>query len=93
MPLASRLGTEWVINRSEQDVVAAVREITDAKGVDVIIEVDAAANASKYGELLKFGGDVIIYGSGAGVVEVPFRPMIVGFANLRFLLSTTCPLR
>jgi len=92
MPLASRLGTEWVINRSEQDVVAAVREITDAKGVDVIIEVDAAANASKYGELLKFGGDVIIYGSGAGVVEVPFRPMIVGFANLRFFVVYNLPI-
>jgi NADPH2:quinone reductase len=90
--LASRLGAEWVIDRSEQDVVAAVREITDAKGVDVIIEVDAAANASKYGELLKFGGDVVIYGSGAGVVEVPFRSMIVGFANLRFFIVYNLPI-
>ena len=84
--LASRLGAEWVINRSEQDVVAAVREITAGKGVDVIIEVDAAANARKYGELLKFGGDVVIYGSGAGLIEVPFGPMIVGFANLHFFI-------
>jgi NADPH2:quinone reductase len=90
--LASRLGAEWVINRSEQDVVAAVREITEGKGVDVIIEVDAAANASKYGELLKFGGDVVIYGSGAGVVEVPFRPMIVSFANLHFFIVYNLPL-
>ncbi|RXH57801.1 NADPH:quinone reductase [Granulicella sibirica] len=90
--LASRLGAEWAINRSEQDVVAAVREITDGKGVDAIIEVDAAANASKYGELLKFGGDVVIYGSGAGVVEVPFRPMIVSFANLRFFIVYNLPL-
>jgi len=84
--LASRLGAEWVINRSEQDVVAAVREITDAKGVDVIIEVDAAANAGRYGALLKFGGDVVIYGSGAAVIEVPFRSMIVNFATLRFFI-------
>ena len=84
--LASRLGAEWVINRSEQDVVAAVREITVAKGVDIIIEVDAAANASKYGELLKFGGDVVIYGSGAAAIEVPFGPMIVRFANLHFFI-------
>jgi NADPH2:quinone reductase len=89
--LASRLGAEWVINRNEQDVVAAVREITDSKGVDVIIEVDAAANASKYGDLLKFGGDVIIYGSGAGVIEVPFRSMIVGFANLHFFIVYNLP--
>ena len=89
--LASRLGAEWVINRKEQDVVAAVREITEGKGVDVILEVDAAANVSKYGELLKFGGDVVIYGSGAGVVEVPFRPMIVSFANLRFFIVYNLP--
>ncbi len=90
--LASRLGAEWVINRNEQDVAASVREMTGGKGVDAIIEVDAAANASKYGALLKFGGDVIIYGSGAGVIEVPFRPMIVGFANLRFFIVYNLPI-
>ncbi|WP_193099959.1 NADPH:quinone reductase [Burkholderia sp. Z1] len=89
--LASRLGAEWVINRNVQDVTATVREMTSGKGVDVIIEVDAAANAGKYGELLKFGGEVIIYGSGAGVIEVPFRPMIVGFANLRFFIVYNLP--
>lgn len=89
--LASRIGAEWVINRREQDVVASVREVTGGKGVDAIIEVDAAANASKYGELLKFGGDVIIYGSGAGVIEVPFRSMIVGFANLHFFIVYNLP--
>jgi NADPH2:quinone reductase len=89
--LASRLGAEWVVNRSERDVVAAVREITDGKGVDVIIEVDAAANAARYGELLKFGGDVVIYGSGAGVIEIPFRSMIVNFANLRFFIVYNLP--
>lgn len=89
--LASRLGAEWVINRNEQDVAASVREITGGKGVDAIIEVDAAANAGKYGELLKFGGDVIIYGSGAGVIEVPFRSMIVGFVSLRFFIVYNLP--
>ncbi|WP_263384315.1 NADPH:quinone reductase [Granulicella arctica] len=90
--LASRLGAEQVINRSEQDVVAAVREITDGKGVDVIIEVDAAANASNYGELLKFGGNVVIYGSGAAVIELPFRPMIVNSANLHFFIVYNLPI-
>jgi NADPH:quinone reductase len=89
---ASRLGAEWVINRNEQDVVASVREITAGKGVDAIIEVDASANATRYGDLLKFGGDVIIYGSGAGLIEVPFRAMIVGFANLRFFIVYNLPL-
>lgn len=90
--LASRLGAEWVINRNEQDVAATVREITNGEGVDFVIDVDAAANISKYGDLLKFGGDVVIYGSGAGVIEVPFRSMIVGFANLRFFIVYNLPL-
>jgi NADPH2:quinone reductase len=90
--LASRLGAEWVINRSEQDVTVAVREVTGGKGVDAIIDVDAAANANKYGELLKFAGDVVIYGSGAGVVGVPFGPMITGFANLHFFIVYNLPI-
>jgi NADPH2:quinone reductase len=90
--LASRLGAEWVVNRTEQDVVAAVRGITDGKGVDVIIEVDAAANAGKYGELLKFAGDVIIYGSGAGVIGIPFGPMIIRFASLKFFIVYNLPI-
>ena len=89
---ALQLGAEWAINRNEEDVTASVREITAGKRVDAIIEVDAAANASKYGDLLKFGGDVIIYGSGAGLIEVPFRSMIVGFVNLRFFIVYNLPL-
>src|ERR1700722_8806643 len=88
---AARLGAEWVIDRNVQDVVASVREITAGKGVDAIIEVDAAANASKYADLLKFGGDVIIYGSGATSIDIPFRPMIVGFVNLRFFIVYKLP--
>ena len=87
------LGAEWVIDRSEDDVVASVRECTGGIGVDAIIEVDAAANAGNYGSLLKFGGDVIIYGSGASSIAVPFRPMIVGFANLRFFIVYNLPLQ
>ena len=60
---------------------AAVREITDGKGVDIIIDVNAAASAGKYGELLSFGGDVVIYGSRAAVIALPFRPMIVSCAT------------
>ena len=90
---ASRLGAEWTINRNEQDVVSTVRDITGGKGVDAIIEVDAAANARNYGQLLKFGGDAIIYGSGAGLIEVPFRAAIVGFANLRFFIVYNLPLQ
>jgi NADPH2:quinone reductase len=89
---AFQLGAEWAINRNGQDVVASVRGITDGKGVDAIIEVDAAANVGHYGQLLKFGGDAIIYGSGAGLLEVPFRAAITGFANLRFFIVYNLPL-
>ena len=88
---ALRLGAEWATNRSEQDVVASVRDLTGGKGVDAVIEVDAAGNARNYGQLLKFGGDAIIYGSNAGGIEVPFRAGIVAFATIcTSSLSTTC---
>ena len=46
------------------------------RGVDRIIEVDIAANAPLDLQLLKPGGDLVVYGSGAGEFKLPFFPLI-----------------
>jgi NADPH2:quinone reductase len=89
--LAQALGAEACVNYREQDCTARVRELTQGQGVDCIIEVDAAANAARYGELLAFGGKVVVYGSGQANVSVPFRPMIMGFATLYFFIVYRLP--
>jgi len=89
--LACSLGAAVALNRHEVDVGAAVREHTAGLGADVVIEVDAAANAKNYGTLLRFGGRAVVYGSGSATIEVPFRPMISSFVSLYFFIVYLLP--
>lgn len=61
--LATSRGADLVIDYKRDDVAAAVSSFTDARGVDRIIEVDLAGNASLYTKLLRKEGLVITYGS------------------------------
>jgi NADPH2:quinone reductase len=83
---ARAVGADEVVNYRSEKVGSRVRELTHGKGVDFILEVDAAANAPAYGEILSFGGKVVVYGSGQGTIGMPFRPLITGFATLYFFI-------
>ena len=89
--LARAAGADGVVKYREDDISASIRAMTSGRGADFIIEVDAAANAQHYGNLLAFGGKVIVYGSGQALVPVPFRPMIMGFATLYFFIVYRLP--
>jgi len=84
--LARTLGADEVIRYRDEDLGQRVRALTGGRGVDAVIEVDAAANAGRYGEILAFGAKVVVYGSGQPTIGVPFRPMIVNFATLYFFI-------
>lgn len=88
---ARELGAAWTLERTRDDVVAGVQELTEGRGVDALIDVDAAANARHYGGLLRFGGQAVIYGSGQANIELPFRPLIAGFASLYFFIVYRLP--
>jgi NADPH2:quinone reductase len=75
--LAAAAGADAVIDYRSDDVVERVREATRGAGVDRIIEVDVAANAALDVELLRSGGDCVVYGSGAARFELPFYPLIL----------------
>lgn len=45
-------------------------------GIDRVIEVDIAANGVLDAELLRPGGEAVIYGSGAPEFSLPFFPLI-----------------
>lgn len=91
--LARRLGASVTLNRHRVDIPSGVREHTGGRGADLVIEVDAAANAKHYGELLRFGGKAVIYGSGSANIEMPFRPMISNFVSLYFFIVYLLPQR
>ena len=88
---ARAAGAHSVINYRTEDVVQRVCSLTDERGVDNIIEVDAARYARHYGELLRFGGKAVIYGSNEDVVPLSFRPLIMGFVSLYFFIVYRLP--
>ncbi len=65
------IGADHVINYKTDDRKARVAEITGGNGVDRIIEVDLKANAMTYPALLKPHGKAVVYGTGAGSIELP----------------------
>lgn len=69
-----------------QDFVRQVMSFTDGKGVNVIIEVNASANAPHYVDLLAFGGRGIVYGSQEPEIPVNYRGMMRRFASLHFFV-------
>jgi NADPH2:quinone reductase len=80
--LALAAGADAAVDRQLPDLPARLREASDGEGFDRIIEVDMAANGELDAGLVRAGGDVVFYGSGAGAFTVPFFPLIVGNISL-----------
>jgi NADPH2:quinone reductase len=70
--LAEAAGADVILNYRNEDVTTRVQAVTAGHGVDRIIEVDIAANACLDVELLKPGGELVIYGSGTPQFALPF---------------------
>jgi len=89
--LAAAAGANHVINYRQQDVVHEINKITP-RGVDTIVEVSPAANASIDAAVLGRGGSVAIYASdGGNDFTVPVRPNMVQNARWQFVLLYTAP--
>jgi NADPH2:quinone reductase len=84
--LASAAGADVVVNYREDDLAARCREATAGQGVARVIEVDFAANVTQDLALLATDGDIVVYGSGAPEIPVPFLPAILGNVTLRFFI-------
>jgi len=90
--LALHAGADAVIDYRRESVVDRVRTLTDGGGVDRVIEVDIAANGALDAEVLKPGGEAIVYGSGARDFNLPFFPLISRNVTLRFFIVYNLPL-
>ena len=69
--VAKRAGADHIVNYKTENLVERIRELTGGKGVDRIIEVDVAANATSYPKILKERGKAVIYGSGGPEIRIP----------------------
>jgi len=84
--IARAAGADVTVDYKTEDVPAAVRAATGGAGVDRIVEVDLAANTAIDLEALRPGGDIVVYGSGATPMPLPFFPLIVKNISLHFFI-------
>ena len=84
--LARAAGADVVVSYKTEDLVKSCLESTGGFGLDRIVEVDFAANVRADLAALRPEGDIIVYGSGASEVSVPFMPAIVKHARVRFFI-------
>ncbi|HEY7379255.1 MAG TPA: NADPH:quinone reductase [Steroidobacteraceae bacterium] len=89
--LALAAGADEVINYRRENVAARISEATKGAGIDRIVEVDMAANAALDLEVMRQGGDIIVYGSGTSDVALSFSAGIRKHARVRFILVYTMP--
>ena len=70
--LARDAGADVVLNYKTDNLLSAIQDLTAGQGVDRIVEVDFAANVDIDIAVLRPNGEVIVYGSGASEIRVPF---------------------
>lgn len=84
--LARDAGAHATIDYRGEDIAERLRSLTEGRGVDRVIEVDVAANGMLDAELLRPGGRLVVYGSGAGEFKLPFLPLIAKGLSLHFFI-------
>ncbi|HYJ75938.1 MAG TPA: NADPH:quinone reductase [Kineosporiaceae bacterium] len=89
--LASAAGADHVIDYRQQDVVRELRKIAP-HGVDTIVEVAPAANASIDAQVVARWGSVAMYANDGGdELTLPVRPLMAPNARFQFVLVYTLP--
>lgn len=84
---AKEAGADLVINYREDDVVAAIKDFTNGKGVNRIVEVEFGGNLEVSNQVLAPNGVIATYGSMAAMEPVlPFYPMMFNGVTLRMYL-------
>lgn len=83
---ARNAGADIAINYRNESLVERVMQETEGLGVDRIIEVDFAVNVQHDFAMLATEGRIVVYGSGAGEITVPFVPAILKNARLTFFI-------
>jgi NADPH2:quinone reductase len=83
---ARSAGADEIIDYKTEPVPERVREITGGHGIDRVIEVDIAGNASLLPKIVARDGLCVAYGSNAPQASFEFGPMILSGAAVRFFI-------
>jgi len=87
--VAREAGADTVIDYRTENVAERVKQVTSGRGVDRVIEVDVVANAALDLEVVRPGGEWIVYGSGAVQFTLPFFALGVRHARIRVFVVYT----
>ncbi|HEX3424510.1 MAG TPA: NADPH:quinone reductase [Acidimicrobiales bacterium] len=88
--LATAAGADHVVNYRRGKPAAGIKEFAPG-GVDLIVEVSPAANASLDQKVLAPNGTLAAYASGAEPLTIDIRPAMVINARYQFVLVYTVP--
>jgi 2-desacetyl-2-hydroxyethyl bacteriochlorophyllide A dehydrogenase len=84
LDLAKRLGASAVIHSGREDVTKRVRELTNGKGVDVVIEAVGVQDTLRQGlAVVKKGGEVTITGLLQQIMEVDVMKLVTNEITMR----------
>ena len=89
--LSREMGATDVIDYTQEDPVAAIKRLTDGRGVDVAIEaLGTQQTFQSCLEATRPGGIVSSLGVYGGKLEVPVEPYVYGIGDKQ-IMSTLCP--
>lgn len=83
---ATAAGADVVIDYKCEDVAGDVRDATGGRGVDRVIEVDAANNMKLLPQIVAKDGLCAVYGSSRNEVVSEFGPMIMSGVAVRWFI-------
>ena len=87
---AKEFGAKVVVDVSKDDPVEAVKNLTDGRGADVVIEAAGNPTATKQAiAMLGSGGRLVLFGINPQGAEVPITPFDVTFKQLEIIGSFT----
>jgi NADPH:quinone reductase len=84
--LALHAGADHVINYKTEPVAERVRELTQGKGIDRVIELDLAVNGALDLDLLRPGGELVVYGSSAKPLDLAFPVPLAKNLQIKFFM-------
>jgi threonine dehydrogenase-like Zn-dependent dehydrogenase len=89
--LSREMGADEVIDFTQEDPVAAIKRLTERRGVDVAIEALGKQETFQWClEATLPGGIVSSLGVYGGKLEVPVEPFVYGIGDKR-IVTTLCP--
>ncbi len=91
LELSRKMGADETIDFSEEDPIAAIKRLTEGRGVDVAIEaLGTQQTFESCLEATRPGGIVSSLGVYGGKLEVPLESFVYGIGDKQ-ILTTLCP--